>query len=333
MAEPNGTRLERLQAGQDRLLRYAHYRLGEELMKSQLGASNLPTGPSSPGTWDVEYTEDHAEELGLEPNSYDTFARPEQENRNNSMTFSSELQQPEEQPDEFSSTISASSSKVRFNESSILSTDNNIAPSPLHVQHLQQQQQQQQQHLQQQQQQQQQPHLMESQSDSVVFAQTSFSSSQINGVEASFSSAALATQIGDGHSTLSQTASAAGSQNHHSHGHATDSDLLLLKADSAMQFFMKRSQVIDPPVQVLLNQVSNSERIKYNHTLSNTLRPPPSHSYGTKKGYQKAVQRKKRQRQSKIMKSRTLLKEQLKASGGLKKSYSSAPGVFRSTSR
>ena len=36
MAEPNGTRLESLQAGQDRLLRYAHFRLGEELMKSNL---------------------------------------------------------------------------------------------------------------------------------------------------------------------------------------------------------------------------------------------------------------------------------------------------------
>ena len=96
MAEPNGTRLERLQAGQDRLLRYAHYRLGEELVKSQLGASNLPTGPSAPGTWDVEYTEDHAEELGLEPNSYDTFAGPEQKDRNNSMAYYSELQQQEE---------------------------------------------------------------------------------------------------------------------------------------------------------------------------------------------------------------------------------------------
>ena len=73
--QPNGSRLERLQAAQDRLLRYAHFRLGEELMKSSLGASNLPTAPSSPGLWDVEYNQEHADALGLEPNSYEVFVK------------------------------------------------------------------------------------------------------------------------------------------------------------------------------------------------------------------------------------------------------------------
>ena len=42
MEDEKSTRLERLQAAQDRLLRYAHFRLGEEMTKAQLGVDAVP---------------------------------------------------------------------------------------------------------------------------------------------------------------------------------------------------------------------------------------------------------------------------------------------------
>ena len=77
MEDNDSTRLERLQAAQDRLLRYAHFRLGEELTKSQLGVDSLPANPSSPGVWDLEFDAENAQTLGLAPNSFDSFAQSE----------------------------------------------------------------------------------------------------------------------------------------------------------------------------------------------------------------------------------------------------------------
>jgi hypothetical protein len=344
MAEPNGTRLERLQAGQDRLLRYAHFRLGEELMKSQLGASNLPTGPSSPGIWDVEYSEGQAEALGLESNSYDTFTRQERDESSHSGSLSKVIKgkrsgdgestmhmqsimehqssvlptesshprlEVQQQPDELlSSVLSTTSSKIHFDESSILSTDDSQSQTPS------------QQPLEKSETQkvQQSTTLIESQSDSALYQNNSSSV-----MSTSLSAANINTRNGllnGGQSTQSKV-------------QPSVSEELLSKADSAIQFFMKRSQIIDPPVQNLLNQVHESEKKKIYSTLSSVLRPPPSHSYGTKKGYQKSVQRKKRQRKAKIMKSREMMQRQISELGSniqIKNSFRNNTTVFRSTS-
>ena len=76
MEDGRSTRLERLQAAQDRLLRYAHFRLGEELTKARLGVDGIPAHPSAPGVWDLAFTPDNADALGLIPNSFDSFAQP-----------------------------------------------------------------------------------------------------------------------------------------------------------------------------------------------------------------------------------------------------------------
>ena len=74
MDDHKSTRLERLQAAQDRLLRYAQFRLGEEMSKARLGVDAVPARPSRPGQWDLAFAADNADALGLMPNSFDSFA-------------------------------------------------------------------------------------------------------------------------------------------------------------------------------------------------------------------------------------------------------------------
>jgi hypothetical protein len=356
MATNDGTRLERLQASQDRLLRYAHFRLGEELMKSHLGASNLPTAPSSPGVWDVEYSEDHAEALGLEPNSYDVF-KPEPDDMsrtihtgsssssqyhaqsildNNSSSIlpttsssaslstssTNQLNQSQLQLGG-SSTLSSSSAvmnttsnkSVHFGESSVLSNlpgnviSNSISDSQLL--------------------------RVDDQGSAIV------SVSGIDGPSSSLRISQSMGVLGSGTSATDQLSTTRQQQQQQlrqqqqqqqqqqpgqpqqkkSHGKIDDA-ALLSRADSAMQFFMKRSQIIDPPVQALLTQVKQKGKTRDDGVLASVLRAPPSHSYGTKKGYRNALQKQKNQR----------IEQRRKRS---KKNTGTGPtlSVFRSTSR
>ena len=366
MATNDGTRLERLQASQDRLLRYAHFRLGEELMKSHLGASNLPTAPSSPGVWDVEYSEDHAEALGLEPNSYDVF-KPD-----------SELQlQLEPEPDDMSRTIhTGSSSSSQYHAQSIL--DNNsssILPTTSSSASLSTSSTNQ---LNQSQLQLGGSSTLSSSSavmnttsnKSVHFGESSvlsnlpgnvisnsISDSQllrvddqgsaivsVSGIDGPSSSLRISQSmgvLGSGTSATDQLSTTRQQQQQQlrqqqqpgqqgqpgqpqqkkSHGKIDDA-ALLSRADSAMQFFMKRSQIIDPPVQALLTQVKQKGKTRDDGVLASVLRAPPSHSYGTKKGYRNALQKQKNQR----------IEQRRKRS---KKNTGTGPtlSVFRSTSR
>ena len=335
--EPDGTRLERLQASQDRLLRYAHFRLGEELMKSHLGASNLPTAPSSPGVWDVEYDEDHAEALGLEPNSYDVFA-PRGNNEPDEMSSTLDAPQSallhaqsllDHQPSfsqsaldggasstsatdvNNSQNISSSSKSVQFDGSSIISSNGG-------------EQQHQHQH--------QQPHqysMAPSMSDSQLIrgegsavGPYSSSSLRISASTGHLTKGGVVGVGGDGGSAATSSMLQPQQQQQQQQQHQSQQDrdaAILSRADSAMQFFMRRSQIIDPPVRTLLNQVKDVGKKKDDHVLAGILRPPPSHSYGTKKGYRSALQRQKQQRAKR--------RQSLKSTG------KNTSAIFRSTSR
>ena len=113
-------------------------------------------------------------------------------------------------------------------------------------------------------------------------------------------------QISQSHSQLSVQAPFKGSKpvhGEHSSSSATGtSDSVRSKADSALAFLMSRSQVVEPSVQVLLNQVDRVSKIHADKKLAKILRPRPSHTFGTKRSLEKQIRRqsirRKRQRGS-----------------------------------
>ncbi len=335
------TRLERLQAAQDRLLRYAHFRLGEELTKSRLGADTLPDAPSSPGVWDLAFAPDHADALGLVENSFDSFAADHHH-------AGADADADAAAADAASATTDARlaggggggifrrstpASRVRSSLSVEASTTSEPSSGSVDVvvdaaAALTQPQTHPSQH-----------HPLQDAATKTPGSTTAAAVTLVdNGSSVLLSDAAAATAgssvvsvtgdgSGDGSSVVVQRSvrfdaddsgpAAGGSSVVSKIGPLSSSSTALSskrdqhghhqqssalsKADSALAFLASRSQTIDPPVQALLNQVQRVGRKHNDEILRKTMRARPSHSYGTTKALDKSNRRQRMQRKRQRM--------------------------------